>query len=33
MAFPSQNGNLAAKLEACGDADDVFVDAKRRRVT
>src|ERR1700730_10237254 len=32
MALSSQDGNLAAKLETCGDADDVFVDAKRRRV-
>jgi hypothetical protein len=32
MALSSQDGRLAAKLETCGDADDVFVDAKRRRV-
>jgi YVTN family beta-propeller protein len=32
MALSSQDGNIAAKLETCGDADDVFVDAKRRRV-
>jgi hypothetical protein len=31
MALSSQDGRLAAKLETCGDADDVFVDAKRRR--
>ena len=32
VALSSQDGNVAAKLETCGDADDVFVDAKRRRV-
>jgi DNA-binding beta-propeller fold protein YncE len=32
MALSSQNGRVAAKLETCGDADDVFVDRKRRRV-
>src|SRR5713101_6242171 len=32
MALSSQDGRIAAKLETCGDADDVFVDAKRRRV-
>jgi DNA-binding beta-propeller fold protein YncE len=32
MALSSQDGRVAAKLETCGDADDVFVDAKRRRV-
>jgi hypothetical protein len=25
-------GHAAAKVETCGDADDVFVDAKRRRL-
>ena len=32
MALSSQDGHVAAKLETCGDADDVFVDAKHRRV-
>ena len=32
MALSSQDGHVAAKLETCGDADDVFVDRKRRRV-
>src|SRR5207245_245814 len=32
MALSSQDGDVAAELETCGDADDVFVDAKRRRV-
>ena len=32
MAFSSQNGHVAAKVETCGDADDVFFDRKRRRV-
>jgi DNA-binding beta-propeller fold protein YncE len=32
MALSSEDGHVAAKLETCGDADDVFVDAKRRRV-
>src|SRR5207253_7700807 len=32
MALSSQDGRVVAKLETCGDADDVFVDAKRRRV-
>jgi YVTN family beta-propeller protein len=32
MALSSQDGRIAAKIETCGDADDVFVDAKRRRV-
>ncbi len=31
MALSSQDGNVSAKLETCGDADDVFVDAKRHR--
>jgi hypothetical protein len=31
MAF-AQDGTVAANLPTCGDADDVFVDAKRRRV-
>jgi hypothetical protein len=32
MALSSQHGQVAAKTETCGDADDVFVDRKRRRV-
>jgi YVTN family beta-propeller protein len=32
MAVSSQDGRVVAKLETCGDADDVFVDAKRHRV-
>jgi hypothetical protein len=32
MALASDDGHVAAKVETCGDADDVFVDRKRRRV-
>jgi hypothetical protein len=32
MALSSEDGHIVAKAETCGDADDVFVDAKRRRV-
>jgi len=32
MALSSQDGHVLAKAETCGDADDVFVDRKRRRV-
>jgi hypothetical protein len=32
MALSSEDGHVAATVEACGDADDVFVDPKRRRV-
>ena len=32
MALSSQDGRIVAKTETCGDADDVFVDPKRRRV-
>ena len=32
MALSGQDGRVAAKLETCGDADDVFVDPRRRRV-
>ena len=32
VALSSQDGRVAAKLETCGDADDVFVDPRRRRV-
>ncbi len=31
-AFDMQSGATAAEVDACGDADDLFVDAKRRRV-
>jgi DNA-binding beta-propeller fold protein YncE len=32
MTLSSQDGHVVAKAETCGDADDVFVDHKRRRV-
>jgi len=32
MALSSQDGHVVTKVETCGDADDVFVDRKRRRV-
>jgi hypothetical protein len=32
LAFDLYNGSLAAKAASCGDADDVFVDARRHRV-
>ena len=32
MALSSEDGHVIAKVETCGDADDVFVDPKRRRV-
>jgi DNA-binding beta-propeller fold protein YncE len=32
MVLSSQDSHVLAKLETCGDADDVFVDAERRRV-
>jgi hypothetical protein len=32
MALSTQDEHVAAKVETCGDADDVFVDAKRHRV-
>ena len=32
MALSIQDGHLAATVETCRDADDVFVDPKRRRV-
>ena len=32
MALSSQDGHVVAKIDTCGDADDVFVDRKRRRV-
>ena len=31
-ALSSQDGRIVAKIETCGDADDVFVDPKRHRV-
>jgi hypothetical protein len=32
VAVSSQDGRVVAKVETCSDADDVFVDPKRRRV-
>jgi DNA-binding beta-propeller fold protein YncE len=32
MALLSEDGRIVAKIETCGDADDLFVDPKRRRV-
>jgi DNA-binding beta-propeller fold protein YncE len=32
MALSSEDGHVMAKAETCGDSDDVFIDAKRRRV-
>jgi DNA-binding beta-propeller fold protein YncE len=32
MALSSEDGRVVAKTATCGDADDVFVDAKRHRV-
>jgi DNA-binding beta-propeller fold protein YncE len=32
MALSTPNGRVTAEVATCGDADDVFVDAKRRRV-
>jgi YVTN family beta-propeller protein len=32
MALSSQDGRSVAKIDTCGDADDVFVDPTRRRV-
>lgn len=32
MALSSREGGVVAKVETCGDADDVFADARRRRV-
>ena len=32
MALSSQDGHVVAKVDTCGDANDVFVDRKRRRV-
>jgi len=27
-----QDGSIAASVEACGDADDLFIDSKRQRI-
>jgi hypothetical protein len=32
MALSSEDGHVVAAADTCGDADDVFVDAKRRRM-
>jgi hypothetical protein len=32
MAIASPEGHIAAQLATCGDADDVFVDARRNRI-
>ena len=32
IALTSPEGQIAARFATCGDADDVFVDAKRRRI-
>ena len=32
VALSSQDGHVVAKVDTCGDADDVFVDRKRHRV-
>jgi DNA-binding beta-propeller fold protein YncE len=32
MALSSQDGHVVARTATCGDADDLFVDTKRRRV-
>jgi YVTN family beta-propeller protein len=32
MALSGRDGRIVAKIETCGDADDVFVDPKRHRV-
>ncbi len=32
MALSRQDGHVLAKLDTCGDADDLFVDARRHRV-
>jgi DNA-binding beta-propeller fold protein YncE len=32
MALSSQDGHVVAKIATCSDADDLFVDARRRRV-
>ena len=30
--FDMENGSIAASVEACGDADDLFIDPKRQRI-
>jgi DNA-binding beta-propeller fold protein YncE len=30
--FDTRDGNVVARLPTCGDADDVFIDAKRQRI-
>jgi DNA-binding beta-propeller fold protein YncE len=30
--FDTQNGNVVARIPTCGDADDLFYDAKRQRI-
>jgi DNA-binding beta-propeller fold protein YncE len=30
--FDTQDGSIAASVEACGDADDLFIDSKRQRI-
>lgn len=32
MALTTGDGNVVGKIDTCGDADDVFVDRKRRRI-
>lgn len=32
MVFGARNGSLIADVATCGDADDVFVDARRHRI-
>lgn len=32
IVFDAQRGTVVANIDVCGDADDVFVDAKRRRL-
>ena len=32
VALSTEDGHVVAELDTCGDADDVFVDAKRHRV-
>jgi hypothetical protein len=32
IAFSMRDGSIVATVDACGDADDLFFDAKRRRV-
>jgi hypothetical protein len=32
MALSAQDGHVLARLDTCGDADDVFIDAARHRV-